>query len=186
MKIDQKKWDERYSKMELSTDPSDVVVEYSGLARRGRALDIAAGNGRNSFFLADRGFKVDAVDISEVALRKIREKNVIINTIHEDLDFYQLDVDTYDLIVNVNYLQRRLFPYIKDALTDRGILVFQTFLYDQTQGRNNGHNKKDHYLRKNELLHGFLSLKIIYFREEEITVFTGEKRGAATLVASKM
>ena len=35
----------------------------------GAALDVACGNGRNSFFLAAMGFEVDAADISDVADR---------------------------------------------------------------------------------------------------------------------
>ncbi len=39
----------------------------------GRALDIGAGDGRHSIFLARNGFTVEAVDISEAAMKRLRE-----------------------------------------------------------------------------------------------------------------
>ncbi|MFI7011518.1 class I SAM-dependent methyltransferase [Streptomyces sp. NPDC050145] len=46
-----------------------------GLIAPGRALDLGCGPGRNALFLASRGFEVDAVDLSPVALDWARERD---------------------------------------------------------------------------------------------------------------
>jgi 2-polyprenyl-3-methyl-5-hydroxy-6-metoxy-1,4-benzoquinol methylase len=72
-KIDKEKWDARYLENIGEMDPTPLLDQYWHLAAIGNALDIACGNGRNSLFLANRGFFVDVVDISENHLVR-REK----------------------------------------------------------------------------------------------------------------
>ena len=72
--MDAQAWDERYSASELvwSTGPNQFVAEDLGDLPAGRALDLAAGEGRNALWLAGRGWQVVAVDFSRVALDKGR------------------------------------------------------------------------------------------------------------------
>lgn len=182
MKKDQIKWDKRYSSYAYSAHPSEIVSRYFVLAKKGRALDIAAGNGRNSIFLMNNGFAVDAVDISDVAIKLIREKDSKINPLRKDLDSYELKPNHYDLIININFLQRRLFPCIKDALKKDGILIFETFLDTSWLNKSEKKHRQDHYLKSNELLHSFLTLQIIHYQEKAVTLSNGELREAATLV----
>ena len=66
------KWNKRYSARnigQLKQRPSDWLVRHQPLLEKqpkGKALDIACGNGRNARFLANLGFEVDALDISDV------------------------------------------------------------------------------------------------------------------------
>ena len=71
MQNDRKRWNEKYLSETYSVDPSPIVKKFYKMAPGGIALDIAAGTGRNAIFLAEKGFQVDAVDISDVGLRKI-------------------------------------------------------------------------------------------------------------------
>ncbi|MFH2128827.1 MAG: methyltransferase domain-containing protein, partial [bacterium] len=128
MKTDEIRWDERYQNSRFPTSVSDVVKNHFHLANRGRALDIAGGNGRNALFLAEKGFLVDVVDISGVAIEMIQAQNPSIHCFREDLDGYIPKPDSYDLIINIHFLDRRLFPFIKNALKKNGILIFNTFL----------------------------------------------------------
>jgi SAM-dependent methyltransferase len=82
-KPDQEKWNSRYLGNIGNLNPSDILSKYFSFSPKGRALDIACGNGRNSIFLVQKGFKVDAVDISNVALNQLRENDTRINIIHE-------------------------------------------------------------------------------------------------------
>ena len=59
MKDDEKRWDCRYQTKTFPDSANDLVRDYSHLAKTGRALDIAAGNGRNALFLAKKGFQVE-------------------------------------------------------------------------------------------------------------------------------
>jgi len=73
--MDAKAWDERYAATELvwSAGPNQFVEAECADLPPGRALDLAAGEGRNAIWLARQGWRVTAVDFSRVALEKGRE-----------------------------------------------------------------------------------------------------------------
>lgn len=72
--MDASQWDERYAASDLvwSTGPNRFVEEELADLAPGRALDLAAGEGRHAIWLARRGWEVTAVDYSQVALDKGR------------------------------------------------------------------------------------------------------------------
>lgn len=156
---DKKKWDHRYSQDIGNLTPSSLLRKHIHQATVRRALDIACGNGKNSIFLAEQGFAVDAVDISSVAIENLRDKNPGINALCKDLDEYRIEEASYDLILNANFLDRRLFPYIISGLQTGGLLVFESFAGTKTS---------KYCLGPNELLQAFSSLHIIYYAESEI------------------
>ncbi len=72
--MDAQAWDARYRDADLvwSKGPNLFVeAEVAGLPP-GRALDLAGGEGRNAIWLARRGWDVELVDFSAVALDKAR------------------------------------------------------------------------------------------------------------------
>ena len=72
--MDAKSWDERYRETDLmwSAGPNVFVEREVGSLPPGRALDLAAGEGRNAIWLAGRGWEVEAVEFSPVAIEKGR------------------------------------------------------------------------------------------------------------------
>jgi ubiquinone/menaquinone biosynthesis C-methylase UbiE len=72
--VDAAGWDERYAATELvwSAEPNRFVAEVCADLTPGRALDLAAGEGRNAIWLAQRGWTVTAADFSQVGLDKGR------------------------------------------------------------------------------------------------------------------
>jgi SAM-dependent methyltransferase len=74
LRVDRSDWDSRYQATDLvwSADPNRWVAAEVADLTPGRALDLAAGEGRNSLWLAGRGWSVTAVDFSAVALNKGR------------------------------------------------------------------------------------------------------------------
>ncbi len=180
---DKARWNEKYATMPTPDRVAEIVEKYISLAKVGTALDIAAGTGRNTHFLADKGFIVDAIDYSDYALSKIK-KLATINKIDTDLEKYRLAYNRYDLIVNCNYLDRRQFPQIKEALKEGGLLIFETFLVVHGKDYHQPSNL-DFVLRKNELLHAFIGLEIIYYEERDDVNLRGEKVKVASLVARK-
>ena len=184
MEKDREKWNKKYESGEyLLKDPSEIIKKFYHLAPKGYALDIACGLGRNALFLAEKGFIVDAMDISDIALEKLKNKENI-NPIRADLDIYNLPEEKYSLVLNINYLNRRLFPQIKESLIKGGILIFQTFTLHNEKGFMQPKNK-DFLLRKNELLKAFSDLYIIYYEEKEIIKPDNEKAFISSLVAKK-
>jgi len=67
-------WDDRYRGTDLvwSATPNRWVAEQTATLTPGRALDLACGEGRNSIFLAQRGWEVTGVDFSGEAIAKSR------------------------------------------------------------------------------------------------------------------
>lgn len=156
---DRIKWDSRYSSDLGNLSPSSLVAAHIAKASPGRALDIACGNGRNSIFLAQRGFAVDAVDISSIALQAIGELEPRVNTSCKDLDNYIIPKNTYSVILNANFLFRPLFPMIEAGLLPGGILIFESFAGEKTS---------QYCLGPNELLHSFDSLQVIFYEEQDL------------------
>lgn len=181
---DQEKWDKQHAQKADEQDPALFLREVfdSGWWRiePGRALDVATGKGRNALFLAERGFEVEAVDISAVALEvgrtRAQAKSLRVSWRQEDLERLTLPRGGYDLIVNFNYLQRSLIPQIKMALKVGGHVIFDTYLVDQ---QTLGHPRNPAYLlRHNELLENFREFRVLYYREGRIT-----ERGLASFRA---
>lgn len=168
MRQDRLKWNEKYRSKDYPDQPAAIVEQYCGPAGGKTALDIAAGNGRNSLFLARQGFTVDAVDISDEGLAQFAGKHPGIRPVCADLDDFDIPANRYDLIINIKFLNRRLFPYILEGLTPGGLLIFQTLLEPPGQEKDPT-VCRDYLLRENELLHAFLSLKIVLYREAEET-----------------
>ncbi len=179
---DKVRWNKKYETLPMPTHVAKVVKHYADQAPRGTALDIACGQGRNTVFLAERGFKVDAIDISEVALSYLDDiENV--TTICADIDDYTFG-NEYALIVNVNYLDRALIPKIKEALKHRGMVIFETFVEAEGDGFHQPSNT-EYLLHVNELLNLFQSFEILYYEERIDTNLRGEKVKIASLVARK-
>jgi 2-polyprenyl-3-methyl-5-hydroxy-6-metoxy-1,4-benzoquinol methylase len=122
LKSDQRIWDERFKDKEFTfgKEANPFLKKHIRLLPKGKALDIAAGEGRNAVFLAQHGFDVDAVDISKIGLSKAKrlakEMGVKIHTYLFDLDDYSIEKERYDLITNFYFLNRRLIPKIKKGL----------------------------------------------------------------------
>lgn len=183
MLADLNRWNEKYSQNPPIGEASLLIKDYLNEAKVGQALDIACGQGRNTDFLAQKGFIVDAVDGSNIALSKLKNTSTI-NKIEADLDKYCITPNKYDLIINFNYLNRRLIPQIKDGLKSGGVLMFETFLLAHGDFKLETMNL-DYLLRKNELLHSFIGLDIVYYEEKVVVNSKGEKVKVASLVAKK-
>ena len=112
--MDARAWDERYAAGELvwSSTPNQFVAAEAADLRPGRALDLAAGEGRNALWLASRGWQVTAVDFSDVGLDKGRRVqaglpdggDLRIDWVCADVLTYEPGPADYDLAV-LAYLQ---------------------------------------------------------------------------------
>ena len=190
MKADQKRWNDRFGREEFTfgKEPNPFLKKHIRLLPKGKALDIAAGEGRNAVFLAQHGFEVDAVDISEKGLKKARklarEKGVKINTFLIDLDQYQIKKERYDLIANFYFLRRRLIPKIKKELKKGGKVIFETYLLEHRTLGTGGPKQAKYFLKPNELLELFKDFRILFYREG-IFKEGGRKKAVASLIAEK-
>ena len=130
---DRDRWNTRYADgaYESRRHPSPFMEQIAHLLPvDGRALDLACGAGRNAMYLAHRGLKVDAVDISRVALERARVDagELPIRWLGRDLDDgFEATVD-YDVIVNIRYVNLALVSTLTDSLRPGGVLVIEQHL----------------------------------------------------------
>jgi SAM-dependent methyltransferase len=152
-----------------------------------RALDLACGPGRNAVWLATGGWTVDAWDISDAALAiLVNEREMRASHGHAlpiavreiDLDTAEIPPETYDLILNMLFLDRRLWPGIAAALRPGGLLAFETFV--NLPGGRTSEVSPDHLLQPGELRAAFerLGLETLLYAE-------GGPRGTARLLARR-
>ncbi len=135
--MDSQQWDERYAgaEFEWSMHPNQFVAAELAELPPGRALDLAAGEGRNSVWLAERGWSVTAVDFSRVGLEKGRKLSAARGVADGRVDWVVADLSEYSParaafgLVLIAYLQvdaalrARVLAGAAAALTPGGTLL---------------------------------------------------------------
>ena len=101
-------WDQRFSIDDylFGKEPAQALLKLEKyLVPKGETLVIADGEGRDSVYLASKGFKVTASDYSKVASRKARalanKKNVEVNYRVEDFFDIIWSEKQYDNVVGI-------------------------------------------------------------------------------------
>ncbi|MGH7923839.1 MAG: class I SAM-dependent methyltransferase [Candidatus Binatus sp.] len=179
-------WDERH-RGQPAGGAEPFLLAMLPRIPHGVALDVAAGRGRNALALARAGMKVVAVDFSTEAMRLLaataRAVRLAIWPVVANLDSFHLKDESLDAIVNINFLDRALFPKFIRALRPGGLLIADTFLVDQAAI---GHPRDPRFL----LGHGELrsladGLEIEEYREGLVTYSDGERAFRASLAARR-
>lgn len=193
------KWNRRYTERAVEAFPDRPAAWLTenrelliGSGNR-RALDIACGDGRNALYLAELGFDVLAIDISDVAITALQAAiesldrssagRRAINARQVDLEAEPLPVGPYDVILQLNYLQRSLFEPIAHALAPGGLVLVETVTRAHVDELGNDFDPR-FVLEDNELLRSFPDLYVRHYREG-VTERAGRPRGVASLVAER-
>ncbi len=134
-------YDETYLKIKnmFGTEPEEILVNHCHLIDKNkRILDVGAGQGRNSFFLAKKGFKVDAIDNSVVSIKtiakKVEKENLRIRVIEADFFDFMPKTKKYSAVMVFGLLQilnwsmvKSLFIRAKKLLDKDGLLFITAF-----------------------------------------------------------
>ncbi len=179
MTEDKLRWNTKYREGRL-TPLRDTLIRFYGFACKGKALEIACGTGANSIFLAKKGFRVVAIDISEVAINKARLQAKREGVEHL-LRFKPMDVrafgfmpEQYSIVLSFYFLDRSLFRRMERSLSKGGVLIFETYNYKYLDL--NPTFDPRYVLNKNELLKSFSGLELLYYSETSfITTFVAKK-----------
>jgi tellurite methyltransferase len=132
LRADREKWDRRYSRESREVPPPDeFLVVHSSLLTSGIALDLASGLGGDALFLAERGYRVHAVDISSQALSRLhkmaRDRALDIQPVIADLDYFHLPKSFYDVIVVFYFFAEGMMPEITAAVKKGGLIWYATY-----------------------------------------------------------
>ena len=99
------RWDQVYqsSDAKVPVNPSTLVLETTANLTPGVALDAGMGNGRNSIYLARKGWKVTGIDLSPAAVKQAQAEAAKLKVEFEaraaDIDKLDLGHARYDLVV---------------------------------------------------------------------------------------
>ena len=179
-------WDQRHRGKAIGA-PEPFVVEMIPRMPRGIALDVAAGRGRNSIPMARAGIKVVAVDFSEPAMRTLadaaRGENLAVWPVLANLDSFHVRDESLDAILNINFLERALFPEFSRALKPGGVLIAETFLIDQASI---GHPRDPRFLLGHHELRALAAnLEIEHYREGLVSYPDGTRAYRASILARR-
>ncbi|HEY7460567.1 MAG TPA: methyltransferase domain-containing protein [Gemmatimonadota bacterium] len=168
-------------------------MEAAAAVAPGRALDLACGAGRNALFLAERGWRVEAVDGSAVALgllsEKVRERGLQtrVRALAADLESrprgFELPPAAYDLICDFYFLDRALLEDVRAAVRPGGLLVASIHLADPARPRE---GNADFLLEPGELreIVTVWSWEILHYMEGP-TREDGHRHPSAELIARR-
>ncbi len=144
-------WNEKFeNRSDKPLRPEKSIIENIEYFKKGTVLDIACGDGRNTLFLLEKGFKVTGIDFSYKALKRLEKFakliNCTVNTKQIDLCEKNAlkDIGTFDNIVINHYrINKEQLKEIENIIADDGILFICGF----------GHKHKvDAKIRKEDLI----------------------------------
>ncbi len=130
---DREKWNRKYLEKPTLLEerpPSEMLVFHLHLVEGNCALDLACGSGRHTRFLTEKGFCVDAVDISSIALDQLSKTldSKRVTLIEVDLDSFTPQEGRYDLAVMTNYLDRKLIARTAESLKSGALFFIETYM----------------------------------------------------------
>ena len=125
-------------------------------------LDVACGSGRHLRWLAAQGHRVTGVDRDSAAVEPLR---ALAEIVVADLEngAWPLPGRRFDAVLVTNYLWRPLWPALREALGDGGVLIYETFAHGQHLiGKP---SRPDFLLQPGELLRVFEGLQVVAFED---------------------
>jgi SAM-dependent methyltransferase len=126
------------------------------------------GRGRHALLLARRGFHTFGVDLNfdavKDAMQKAASEGLQIHGWCADLTVSRLPLRAFDIVVVTRYLQRDLFPSIRESLTPGGCVIYETFTVAQ-RVLGTGPTSADHLLRSGELPLAFNDWDVMFYEE---------------------
>jgi len=181
---DRQRWDQRHRSASALTPRESVLAVPRAPRVDAHALDLACGQGRHIAPLCDAGYRVVAMDIAMTALAHARAaltpgSKARTLAVQADVDFWPFAPAVFDLIVQVDFLDRSLFPYLRDSLRAGGLLLIDTFL-DQGTRNAAGPSRTEYLLAESELPQAFADFELLRYDETHGATargtFLGRKR----------
>lgn len=138
---ERERWNESYRKAQgFKQTVNQLLVDAVKARKAGAALDLASGQGRNALYLAAHGWRVTAVDISDVGLRIALEtaakKQLKLETIDADIYKWDFGTDKWDLVTMLYAgADAKVVDKAKASLKKGGLFVVEYFHADSEIAR---------------------------------------------------
>jgi tellurite methyltransferase len=190
---DATRWNLRYREdsRNIFEPPRTLLVDHSEtIPTCGLALDIAMGLGNNTNYLLKRGLRVIGVDISLVALSKVKRKLPNLLAVVADLERFYIPENTFDVIISFLYLQTNLWLPMTRGLKMGGVMFIECL----TEEMLSIHPEINpvFLLKSGELQRAFSLdeigkyLEIIYYYEGWQSTESSHPRAVACLIARRV
>jgi len=187
-------WDEKYASHDFAfgKEPNDFFKEILDTLISGKLLLPAEGEGRNAVYAAQKGWQVDAFDLSKTGMEKAikfaREKGVKIQFEIENVLFFQPKLDFYNLtaalFLHLPRQQRRILSVkMWDALRPGGKFVMEVFSKEQLNFTSGGPKDASLLYSEQEIMSDFPCFKIEKLETKERTLNEGSlHKGKASVI----
>ncbi len=189
-------WDARFATDEyvFGTEPNAWLRARAVLLHAGaRVLCVADGEGRNSVWLASRGMRVDAFDLSAVAVEKARKlagrSRAAVDYAVGGCDDWIWPQDMYDAVVAIFVqfadppMRARLFANMARCLRPGGVLMLQGYSTRQLQFGTGGPPVLENLYSTELLRESFAGLHVIELGEYEDDLAEGTRHvGRSALI----
>jgi SAM-dependent methyltransferase len=178
-------WDKRFSTPDyvFGEEPNAFLVSQAALLGKGQALAVADGEGRNSVWLAQQGFTVDAFDFSVPAIDKAQalaaKHRVSVYFIHSDWQSFDWKPAHYDLVAGIFFQfaapneRTQLFEKIKQCLKPGGLLIIQGYGKKQLNYNTGGPGKLDHLYDDALMREAFAGFEVLVCNSYETSITEG-------------
>jgi 2-polyprenyl-3-methyl-5-hydroxy-6-metoxy-1,4-benzoquinol methylase len=159
-------------------EPSQFMMRIAEGMKPGAALDVAMGQGRNTVWLASKGWKVTGYDLADEGLRiageAAKKAGLSLETVKASHDEFDLGKERWDLIVQTyaftNLSDDAYRKRLIDSLKPGGVLLIEGF----------GGGPK------NQMIDGFKDLRVLYYEDrEDIADWSMQKARLARIAVQK-
>ena len=181
-------WDKRYREgfYNGTIDPHPLLQKFWHMIPKGNVADIAMGMGRNSLFLAERGYRAWGLDRSSEALKIAKETARAgvceMSLILGDANTLPFRHGSMTGVSVFYFLLREIMTEMVDLLQSGGVIIYETFL--KRQNVIDRRRNPEFLLDDGELISWFADLDLIFY-EETISEVRGKVRAIARYVGRK-
>ena len=170
-----------------------LTQQASHMPKSGLALAVADGEGRNSVWLAQQGFQVDAFDIAAIGVEKARKlastSAVNVNFHVSSAEDWSWQSEHYDLVVAI-FIQfadpetrALLFANMMKTLKKGGLLLLQGYTPKQLDYKTGGPPLLSHLYTEELLRDNFKQMEILELKVYEDVLEEGTQHaGQSALI----
>jgi tellurite methyltransferase len=125
---DRLRWEARHSENRTPNPPPESLSRLpAALHDSALALDVACGTGRNALVVANLGYQVVALDVAWAAVQRLPGDARLL-PVQADLDAWPFAADAFDLVLQINFLDRTRIPDLLRSVKPGGHILIDTFL----------------------------------------------------------
>jgi SAM-dependent methyltransferase len=187
------KWNERYNNEDyfFGKEPNAFLMNEVDKLTPGRALFLGDGEGRNSVYTASLGWKVDAIDISDVGKNKAdrlaKENKVELNYQVADALQYDYPPNTYDAIALIYFhvddeLREIFSEKIIRSLKPNGTIILLVYEEGHIKNGNGGPSNPDLLYTLSSIAENFIDLEFKTFEKEQLSRIKKGSQQEATII----